>query len=188
MLGTNPDSPKGRVLSTAATSLQPLFPFIYLRRGLKWLRLALNSSASCLSCSSAEILQACYSRFRGPTPLRTFRVTGGVVVWGALIVCSSEAEWRDGAAPGPPRADANLQLNREHPTSSPAAQFGQRAGLGRGAWLRRRGGVAPASEGAELTLRALSEAGPRARARPLPGAEENVAQVQKWNVGGVRER
>lgn len=48
-----------------------------------------------------------------------------------------------------------------------------------------RGGV-PAARGGADPPGALR--GPPARAHPLAGAEENVAQVQKWNVGGVRER
>lgn len=41
-----------------------------------------------------------------------------------------------------------------------------------------------------MTCRARAEPPPRPlpRARSLARAEENVAQVQKWNVGGVRER
>lgn len=48
-----------------------------------------------------------------------------------------------------------------------------------------RGGIPGAGGGAD-PLGALG--GPPPRACPLAGAEENVAQVQKWNVGGVRER
>lgn len=48
------------------------------------------------------------------------------------------------------------------------------------------GGVVQAGRGGADPLGALG--GPPARARPSAGAGENVAQVQKWNVGGVRER
>lgn len=55
----------------------------------------------------------------------------------------------------------------------------------RGGAPAARGGV-PAARGGADPPGALR--GPPARAHPLAGAEENVAQVQKWNVGGVRER
>lgn len=55
----------------------------------------------------------------------------------------------------------------------------------RGGVPAARGGV-PATRGGADPPGALR--GPPARAHPLAGAEENVAQVQKWNVGGVRER
>lgn len=121
-------------------------------------------------------LQACYSGLQSHTILD---LPNHWEDSRKIITASSEAEEREmGCA-----ADGSAHTPRSKQVGS------IRRATSRPTWLvggvKERGGV-PATRGGADPPGALR--GPPARAHPLAGAEENVAQVQKWNVGGVRER